>query len=338
MTEELNKKLESIISGHSINEDDADWLRALTQRPAAQTEREALRWTVYVEPVAVSGEPDAHCLRASIGNQAFHIGPDYMDTKQEAELFAEMFLHAIEVGHRASLPAAQQATPRRATREAEQRARMQARLAARHEGKATADFDLPAQNDAPQQATPETLTRFCPGCGSVGEVPDSFRDCCPDGAKARLIPASLAHHCRDLFILALGAAKESATPEPVGEPWGWAVNSTLFRGEFAEADAKAEAKRCGGTTRAVALYDRPAPGVPDGLPAVLTDWGFDVHDDEDGRTWLTIRNPDDDVARMSVPTVWPLNGNQTIGAVVLHQFSAALTSALAAAQAKGAGQ
>lgn len=130
-------------------------------------------------------------------------------------------------------------------------------------------------------------------------------------------------------------APQQATPEPVGEAWGWAVNSTLFRGEFAEDDAKAEAKRCGGTTSAVALYTRPAPGVPELLPAVLTDWGFDVHDDEEGRTWLTIRNPDDDVARMSVPTVWPLNGNQTISAVVLHQFSAALTSALAAAQAKG---
>lgn len=36
MTTELTQKLENIISGHSINEDDADWLRALTQRPAAQ--------------------------------------------------------------------------------------------------------------------------------------------------------------------------------------------------------------------------------------------------------------------------------------------------------------
>ncbi|MBU0917866.1 MAG: hypothetical protein KKD97_16090 [Gammaproteobacteria bacterium] len=80
---------------------------------------------------------------------------------------------------------------------------------------------------------------------------------------------------------------------------------------------------------------RPAPGVPDGLPAVLTDWGFDVHDDEEGRTWLTIRNDQDDVARLSVPTFWPASGRQTINAVVLHQFSAALTSALAAAQAKG---
>ena len=85
--------------------------RALTQRQEAQTERGAPRWTVSIEPVAVSGETDAHCLRASIGNQSFHIGPDYMDTKQEAEFFAEMFLHAIEVGHRASIPAPQQATP-----------------------------------------------------------------------------------------------------------------------------------------------------------------------------------------------------------------------------------
>lgn len=97
---------------HKTATDAADALRrALAQRPAAQTEREALRWTVSVDPVAVSGEPDAHCLLASIGNQAFHIGPDYMDTKQEAEFFAEMFLHAIEVGHRASLPAPHQATP-----------------------------------------------------------------------------------------------------------------------------------------------------------------------------------------------------------------------------------
>lgn len=34
---------------------------------------------------------------------------------------------------------------------------MQARLATRHEGKATADFDLPAPNDATQQAAPEPV-------------------------------------------------------------------------------------------------------------------------------------------------------------------------------------
>lgn len=127
-----------------------------------------------------------------------------------------------------------------------------------------------------------------------------------------------------------------ATPEPVGEPALWVLTAqldqrvTTTRGYLWFSNPQNDSW--------TPLYTRPAPGVPEGLPAVLTDWGFDVHDDEDGRTWLTIRNPDDDVARMSVPTVWPLNGNQTIGAVVLHQFSAALTSALAAAQAKGGGK
>lgn len=54
----------------------------------------------------------------------------------------------------------------------------------------------------------EQLTRFCPGCGSVGEVESKFRDCCPDGAGARLIPASLAQKCHDLFRLALVGASQ----------------------------------------------------------------------------------------------------------------------------------
>lgn len=159
----------------------------------------------------------------------------------------------------------------------------------------------------------------------------------------------------DLQALIVQHATQQATHEPVGEPWGWAIEDKHgvaqairpARKEFfgcvqssepftAEDVSKMDREWAGlAPHRIVTLYTRPAPGVPEGLPAVLTDWGFDVHDDEDGRTWLTIRNPDDDVARMSVPTVWPLNGNQTIGAVVLHQFSAALSAALAAAQAKG---
>lgn len=113
--------------------------------------------------------------------------------------------------------------------------------------------------------TPEPLTRFCPGCGSVGDVPDSYRDCCPDGAKARMIPASLAHSCHDLFKLAIGAAQQSATPEPVGEP--------VARVELMQTGGNA-----GLATRIVEIDDplrerlrpgdllfaRPAPGVPDG--------------------------------------------------------------------------
>lgn len=50
------------------------------------------------------------------------------------------------------------------------------------------------------------MLRFCPGCGSVGQVPDTYMDCCPDGTDARLIPASLANKCRDLFQMALATA------------------------------------------------------------------------------------------------------------------------------------
>lgn len=70
---------------------------------------------------------------------------------------------------RASLPTPQQATPTRATREAEQRERMQARLAARPTSGATADFDLPAPNDATQQATPEPVGEPW-GCGMIDLV------------------------------------------------------------------------------------------------------------------------------------------------------------------------
>lgn len=63
----------------------------------------------------------------------------------------------------------------------------------------------------------EKLVRFCPGCGSVGDVPDTFRDCCPDGSNARMIPEDLATRCHDLFLLALDGAKaqQPAVPEDV---------------------------------------------------------------------------------------------------------------------------
>lgn len=47
--------------------------------------------------------------------------------------------------------------------------------------------------------------------------------------------------------------------EPAQEPVAWAVQgcSKMWRGEFAEIDAKAEAKRIGGTCIAYALYNAP---------------------------------------------------------------------------------
>jgi len=48
--------------------------------------------------------------------------------------------------------------------------------------------------------------------------------------------------------------------QPAQEPVAWAVQacSKMWRGEFAEIDAKAEAKRIGGTCVAYALYTAPA--------------------------------------------------------------------------------
>lgn len=51
---------------------------------------------------------------------------------------------------------------------------------------------------------------------------------------------------------------------PQGEPYGWAVTGchSLYRGEWAESTAQAEAIRCGGTAMAFPLYTAPAPAVP----------------------------------------------------------------------------
>ena len=61
-------------------------------------------------------------------------------------------------------------------------------------------------------------------------------------------------------ITALKAALEQPEQEPLqAEQIGWAVQgcSKMWRGEFAEIDAKAEAKRIGGTCVAFALYTEP---------------------------------------------------------------------------------
>jgi len=54
-------------------------------------------------------------------------------------------------------------------------------------------------------------------------------------------------------------ALRTALEQP--EPLGWAVEgcSKMWRGEYAELDAKDEARRIGGTCFAYALYTRPRP-------------------------------------------------------------------------------
>ncbi len=84
---------------------------------------------------------------------------------------------------------------------------------------AVRDLDKRLSGSAAPQASPEPLARYCPGCGSVGPVGDEYRDCCPDGNQARMIPARLAEKCRDTFRLAIqtlladAAANDSAAPQ-----------------------------------------------------------------------------------------------------------------------------
>lgn len=70
-------------------------------------------------------------------------------------------------------------------------------------------FSAPSKAEQ-EQPVSEPVVRFCPGCGLVGEVDAKYKDCCPDGAKARKIPKDLAEHCSGLFDLAIG----SAAPHP----------------------------------------------------------------------------------------------------------------------------
>lgn len=79
----------------------------------------------------------------------------------------------------------------------------------------------------------EPMTRFCPHCGSLGPVGDEYRDCCPDGNSARMVPIRFAEVCAETFKLAVGkliadasqaggdadlaklkAAAQAATPGP----------------------------------------------------------------------------------------------------------------------------
>lgn len=70
-----------------------------------------------------------------------------------------------------------------------------------------------SENPNKAQAPAESMLRFCAGCGSVGAVPDTYLNCCPDGSDARVIPATLANKCRSLFQMAIADALASKAGE-----------------------------------------------------------------------------------------------------------------------------
>lgn len=81
------------------------------------------------------------------------------------------------------------------------------------------------------------------------------------GALREALAAPQPAHCYKHDEPKHGCArcdKQAAAP---AEPYGWAVTgcSKIRRGEFAEFDAKGEARRIGGTARAIALFEGPQP-------------------------------------------------------------------------------
>ena len=141
---------------HSLRQAVTD-LEALTQRPAAQPSSDAIR--EHLEGVARRSCTDEQFKAFEwVIDTAFDsldlLPAPQQATPSDAEL-PGMWSTSDLIGGETDT---QQATQSREASEAEQRARMQARLATRPEGKATADFDLPAPNDAIKKATPEPLT------------------------------------------------------------------------------------------------------------------------------------------------------------------------------------
>jgi hypothetical protein len=100
------------------------------------------------------------------------------------------------------------------------------------------------------------MKSFCKNCESL--QPSSFR--LEHDAETRKPYEDLCcNTCH--FVVATVQWREALAqpPLPAQEPVAWAVQgcSKMWRGEFAEIDAKAEAKRIGGTCVAYVLYTAP---------------------------------------------------------------------------------
>lgn len=50
-----------------------------------------------------------------------------------------------------------------------------------------------------QNEPTEEMVRYCPECGHIGEVSESFHDCCPEGSSARVVPKKFAETCHKTF-------------------------------------------------------------------------------------------------------------------------------------------
>jgi len=82
----------------------ADELEALLSR-AVTTQADP--WKIELVPVVVRDVSDAHYVRLSIGCQHFNIGPDYLDTRADAQWFATQ----LDTALRKAIPPSQPVAP-----------------------------------------------------------------------------------------------------------------------------------------------------------------------------------------------------------------------------------
>ena len=274
MTEELKQAISALQCAkrghcdHAMADEAIAALEALTQRPAAQTEREAFESRVTLNSIIkqyrIKAE-DAHWLRASLPAQ-----PAAQDEREADEVFLPRRLAATQ-----------------------KLTQLGYRYDSAH-GKW-----LPA----PQQATPEPVQPFL-----VRDVAALLGASVPDVCKA-LVHLGHGQRSTNMEIKpeeALAVAEhiraKAATPEPVGEPFGYFRALPFGWEQCGEHD-----------DGAVALYDRPAPGVPE-----------DVQRDAERLDWLTFNISGK--ALRDIGVMWGEHANAR----------AAIDAAmLAAAQAKG---
>lgn len=112
----------------------------------------------------------------------------------------------------------------------------------------------------------------CYHCGEIDDVqkptpplpvqPEQQDACfCHDGVSLQIVSGGAAPegYLGKVTLLIDGKYVDYVKAQPAQQPVAWAVQacSKMWRGEFAEIDAKAEAKRIGGTCVAFALYTEP---------------------------------------------------------------------------------
>lgn len=151
------------------------------------------------------------------------------------------------------------------------------------------DAGYAAAASAAPQAGVEPLTRYCPGCGRIGPVEGEYRDCCPDGNEARMIPVALAEKCRDTFRIAVKVLLTDAAANDSGAPQASAEDVEL---PGIDADRLRAIAASGSQTAmsnallnvVCALKYTPAPTAAEGdalLPAPTTAdrkaWEADMH-------------------------------------------------------------